>query len=71
MASHEPHEKERDVSSNRFQEYMAHMTTLFGDDLHKIHSGDANPETLQQLSSCIEAGLAVWDYPLRIEPPEQ
>jgi hypothetical protein len=60
-----------DEAAKAHDEYMAQFSQLFAEELFAVHSSDASPETLKNLSSCIEAGLMVWRHPLHIPSERQ
>ena len=54
------------VNPAAFDEYMAKVTAVFGDELYQVHQSDAHPEMTAALADCVEAGLLVWGDPLAL-----
>ena len=51
------------------EHYMQSFTGLFESELVEIYEADSSGEALQQLKLCIEAGVAIWGYPLAVGDP--
>mmetsp|Transcript_71420 Transcript_71420/g.83087 ORF Transcript_71420/g.83087 Transcript_71420/m.83087 type:complete len:80 (-) Transcript_71420:68-307(-) len=49
--------------------YMERFAKLFEDDLVQIYESDTTGEAVKHLRACVEAGAAVWGYPLALPDP--
>lgn len=58
----EPTNTERD-------EYMQYFTENFSDELLALYEVDGSIDAVQHLTACIESGIDVWHYPLRVPTP--
>jgi hypothetical protein len=49
---------------------MQHFSTVFEEELLAVYEAEgSSAEAVRQLTACIEAGVAVWGYPLVLPDP--
>lgn len=49
--------------------YMERFAKLFEEELVQIYESDTTGEVVKHLRACVEAGAAVWGYPLALPDP--
>jgi hypothetical protein len=50
-------------------QYMETFSRLFEEEIVDVYESDVNGEAVKHLRSCIEAGVAVWGFPLVMRDP--
>ncbi|KEG13166.1 hypothetical protein DQ04_01181200 [Trypanosoma grayi] len=50
-------------------EYMQHFSDVFAEELVKVYESDGSATAVEQLTACIEVGVAVWGHPIAIGNP--
>lgn len=50
-------------------QYMETFSRLFEEEIVEAYESDVNGEAVKHLRSCIEAGVAVWGFPLVMRDP--
>ncbi|CUG93540.1 Hypothetical protein, putative [Bodo saltans] len=50
-------------------QYMETFSRLFEEEIVEVYESDVNGEAVKHLRSCIEAGVAVWGFPLVMRDP--
>ncbi|RHW69231.1 hypothetical protein DPX39_100088500 [Trypanosoma brucei equiperdum] len=50
-------------------DYMQHFSDVFSDELLKTYESDGSAAAVEQLTACIEVGVAVWGHPISIRHP--
>ncbi|KAF8288174.1 hypothetical protein TcBrA4_0012110 [Trypanosoma cruzi] len=50
-------------------DYMQHFSDVFSEELVKVYESDGSATAVEQLTACIEIGVAVWGHPIVVKNP--